>query len=141
MPRQFLATLILAGIATSCAQTKPSPPPAPAGSSSSTTQPQVKPGSSRPSIAAAPSPSCAPTRADYPSESLRANEQGTTRIRFSINSEGSLIRTEVLESSGYPRLDEVAVRKLAECKFRAGKDANGVPIGGTFDVKYTWKIE
>jgi TonB family protein len=45
---------------------------------------------------------------DYPSESLRKNEQGTTVLRIDVNEAGVITRCDVAESSGYKRLDDTA---------------------------------
>lgn len=84
---------------------------------------------------------CAPGANDYPPESLRLNETGTTRIRFAVNAEGKLESASVVKSSGFPRLDEAAISKLRTCTFRAGRTVDGKPTGGTFDVDYVWKLQ
>jgi protein TonB len=38
-------------------------------------------------------------------------------------------------------LDRVAVSKLSECRFKAGRDETGKPVGGSFEVEYVWKLE
>jgi periplasmic protein TonB len=85
--------------------------------------------------------SCAPTAADYPAESRRLGETGTTSVRFTIGTDGRLAKAEVVRSSGSPRLDEVARVKLSQCQFRPGRDAQGNPIGGTFQADYVWKLQ
>ena len=77
----------------------------------------------------------------YPTESARNNEQGTSRIRFSIDAEGSLEKAEISKSSGYQRLDEAAMKLLSQCTFKAARDREGKPISGTFDVEYVWQIK
>ena len=88
---------------------------------------------------------CAPTGADYPPAAQRAEATGTTRVRFSVGSDGRLSGAEVVKSAGSSRehkaMDRVAVNKLSECKFTAGTDENGRPVGASFDVEYVWKID
>jgi TonB family protein len=83
---------------------------------------------------------CTPKSSDYPFLSLLLNEQGTSRIRFVVASDGKLESAKVEKSSGHERLDEVAVRSLSNCQFRPGKDSEGKPIGGSFLVEYVWKL-
>lgn len=89
---------------------------------------------------------CAPTADDYPAAAKRAEATGTTRIRFTIGADGRLAGSpEVVRSAGSSRehkmLDRIAASKLAECKFKAGVDENGKPVGASFDVEYVWKLD
>lgn len=45
---------------------------------------------------------------DYPSESLRRKEQGTTVLRIDVNNAGVITRCDVAASSGSKRLDDTA---------------------------------
>jgi periplasmic protein TonB len=93
---------------------------------------------SRPAIADITS--CAPKPTDYPTVSLLFNEQGTSRIRFAVDSDGKLESASVAKSSGHQRLDEAAIRSLSTCQFRSGRDSEGKPKGGNFVVEYVWKL-
>lgn len=82
---------------------------------------------------------CAPLRADYPEDSWRAGESGTVVIEFAIKSDGSLIAATVIRSSGFPKLDSVALTKLSTCKFAPARTAAGKPIDAKLSVEYVWK--
>ncbi len=88
---------------------------------------------------------CAPRAEDYPAAARRAEATGISRLRFTIDAAGALVRSEVIKSAGITRehrlLDKVAESKLASCYFTAGIDENGRPMGGTFEVDYVWKLE
>jgi len=88
---------------------------------------------------------CAPSSDDYPAAARRAEATGSTRIRFVVGADGKLASAEVVKSAGPTRehkmLDRVALAKLGECRFTAGIDENGKPVGGSFDVEYVWKLE
>jgi len=88
---------------------------------------------------------CAPTSDDYPAAARRAEATGTTRIRFTVGPDGKMTGAEVVRSAGPTRehklLDRVALAKLGECKFTAGIDEHGKPVGGSFDVEYVWRLE
>lgn len=117
------------------------PPPAPAPAPPAPAAPRV---AAKPAIANAGA--CAPTGADYPPAAQRAEATGMTVVRFSIGPDGKLAGTpQVVRSAGSTRehkmLDRVAVTKLSECRFTAGVDENGKPVGASFDVEYVWKLD
>jgi periplasmic protein TonB len=109
-------------------------PPAPA---------PVAPRQTRPFIANVGA--CAPKSEDYPAAAARAEATGTTRIRFTVNTEGRVTGSEIVKSAGSSRehkmLDRLAQSKLSECVFKPGSDENGKPTGGTTDVEYVWKLD
>ena len=88
---------------------------------------------------------CAPRAEDYPAAARRAEATGISRLRFTIDAAGALVRSEIVKSAGVTRehrlLDKVAESKLAGCYFTAGVDENGRAMGGTFEVDYVWKLE
>jgi protein TonB len=111
------------------------PPPAAAA--------PAAPQAARPAIANVKA--CAPREEDYPPAAARAEATGTTKVRFSIDGQGALVKAEVVKSAGGSRehklLDRTAVEKLSTCKFVPGTDENGRPAGGSFDVEYVWKLQ
>jgi protein TonB len=88
---------------------------------------------------------CAPKGEDYPPAAHRNEATGTTRVRFTVGADGRVTASEVVKSAGPTRehrlLDRVALTKLGECAFTPGRDENGKPVGGSFDVEYVWKLE
>lgn len=84
---------------------------------------------------------CAPTTKDYPAAAARNNQEGTTRVSFTVDEKGQLQAFGVTRSSGHLLLDYTALIKLAGCKFVPGKAPDGTPIGGTFTVEYVWKLQ
>ncbi len=116
------------------------PPPAPAAPPAPPAPPRV---AARPAIANAGA--CAPTGADYPPAAQRAETTGTTVVRFTIGPDGRLVDSAIVRSAGSTRehkmLDRVALAKLKECRFTAGADENGRPVGASFDVEYVWKLD
>jgi protein TonB len=97
----------------------------------------------RPAVANASA--CAPTAEDYPPAAQRAEATGTTKVRFTVDGEGKLVKAEVVKSAGSSRehkmLDRVALDKLSQCHFTPGVDEQGRKVGGSFDVEYVWKLE
>lgn len=124
------------------------PPPAPPVVLAPPAPAPVEAPPAPPAVAAKPAianvASCAPTKDDYPTAALRAEATGTTKIRFTIDGQGKLVKTELVRAAGTSRehrlLDRVAMEKLSTCKFSPGVDAAGRAVGGTFDVEYVWNI-
>lgn len=77
---------------------------------------------------------------NYPAASQRLEEQGTSRIRLLINVAGKVAESGVEKSSGYPRLDEAAIRAFSTCKFTVGT-VDGKPEPTWFRINYKWSLE
>jgi TonB family protein len=61
---------------------------------------------------------------DYPPESVMRREEGTVRLRFRVANDGRLTNPEILESSGYPQLDQAAIAILSiRVRFLPGTSA------------------
>lgn len=68
----------------------------------------------------APPPPTPPRAADYlnnpkppyPALSRRLGEEGIVRLNVLVNADGSVAQLEIAKSSGYPRLDEVALKTV-----------------------------
>ena len=133
--------------------TREAPPPAPVNLSPAAPPSPVAappaPAAAPPRAAAKPAianvQACAPKGEDYPAAATRAEATGTTKVRFTIDSAGKMVKSEVVRSAGSTRehrlLDRVAMEKLGSCNFSPGIDEQGKPTGGTFDVDYVWKLE
>lgn len=104
-------------------------------------------------VAAPPAPpSIAPTSAqpkgrgntmsddDYPEASKRAEEQGTTRVSYTVGTDGKATACAVLASSGSTRLDETAC-KLVERRFRfTPATREGKPVTEIKQQAIKWRI-
>ncbi|MEQ1497848.1 MAG: energy transducer TonB [Novosphingobium sp.] len=111
------------------------PPPAP--------PPIPKPPSSTKARVAMPAenPGTWATNDDYPAESLRAGELGTTAFRLTIDTTGKVSRCDVTSSSGHSRLDETTCRLMAERGlFTPAVDAKGKPTTGSWSSRFRWVI-
>jgi TonB family protein len=78
---------------------------------------------------------------DYPAESLRLEEQGTTTLRFVIDETGGVVEAVMVASSGSPRLDEAALLSLRRCMFRPARGPDGAPIKAETRVEYIWRLQ
>ena len=66
---------------------------------------------------------------DYPDASLRAEEQGTTRVSYDINEQGRVENCQVTQSSGHPRLDTTTCQLITRrFKFTPAKAEGGAPM-------------
>lgn len=77
---------------------------------------------------------------DYPIESVRAEEQGTTTVKFMLDEHGAVVGAELVRSSGHSRLDDAVVSALRLCRFRPKRSVDGRPITGEAIVEYRWKL-
>lgn len=76
----------------------------------------------------------------YPAASLRNEETGTVQLRFLIGVDGKVIDSKVESSSGYPRLDQAAIRALSQCQFKAGT-LDDKPEQSWASLKYVWQLQ
>ncbi len=139
----------------------PPPTPAPAITVQTTTPPPPAPVTIAPAPAPAPVAPPAPAaplaaqpaignvegcKPEYTPAATRAEITGvSTTIKFTVDASGKLASAEILKASGSSRehrqLDQAAVQALSACKtFRAGRDAEGRAVGGSFSVEYVWKL-
>lgn len=54
----------------------------------------------------------------YPPESVAANEQGKTSLKFMVNAEGVAKFITVNQSSGFPRLDQATIEYISQRCFK-----------------------
>jgi protein TonB len=77
----------------------------------------------------------------YPKESLANGEQGTVRYRVKIDRRGKARECEVVESSGYARLDSATCQLLMErARFTPRRDGSGKRTGASHEGKVTWRL-
>jgi protein TonB len=57
----------------------------------------------------------------YPSLSRRLREQGTVLLRVLVSAGGEPKQIQLLKSSGYPRLDDAALRAVEDWRFVPAK--------------------
>lgn len=80
------------------------------------------------------------TEEDYPPQSKRLEEEGVTTVRLYVLADGSIGDVQITTSSGFPRLDETAVRKLKRWRVNPGTE-NGKPVPMWMDLRVVWKIK
>jgi protein TonB len=136
------------------------PPPTPAPTITTT---QVVPPPAPVAIAPPPAPEAPPAppvrpaarpatidmatceKPTYPVIAVKAEATGISKIRFTVDANGSVSDAKLEKSSGVSRehraLDSAAVAALSKCRFRPGTDENGRPTGAQSIVEYVWKLE
>ena len=75
---------------------------------------------------------------EYPPASRRAGEEGTVTLRAFVGTDGRLSQVEVVKSSGFPKLDEAALREVPRTwRFAPGTE-DGKPVASwhTFSVVF-----
>ena len=77
---------------------------------------------------------------EYPPAARRLREAGTVVLRILVDTDGSVIGSEVQTSSGSKRLDEAARQGLSLCRFKPGK-VDGKPEQAWATLRYAWKLE
>lgn len=76
----------------------------------------------------------------YPRVSRELGETGVVRLRLLIDEQGRLKHIEVVQSSGYPRLDQQALSNMRQARFQPLID-NGVPREVTTTASIVFSLE
>lgn len=79
--------------------------------------------------------------ADYPADSLRANEQGSSAFTVTVDTQGRVKDCRITGSSGSPRLDETTCRLVTQrARFTPATDSKDNPIEGTYSNRVRWVL-
>lgn len=79
------------------------------------------------------------SKPEYPRQSVRLNEQGVTELAFLIRPDGTVERSIIRVSTGFPDLDRAAQEALAKCVFKPAT-VKGEPVQAWQPVIYSWSI-
>lgn len=95
-------------------------------------------------VGSAPNPTARDIRnnrqsVDYPLESQLRNEEGTVGIKISLTEQGAVSDAIVENSSGFPRLDNAAL-KYAKTNWQYDTDNDGQPIPAAVRVNVTFDM-
>lgn len=77
---------------------------------------------------------------DYPIESVRLREEGLVILRVCVAADGSVDEVELVESSGYPRLDDASIRMVTGRFQYNPATQNGVPIRHCQNQPIRWAL-
>jgi protein TonB len=75
----------------------------------------------------------------YPPIAVRLNQQGSTIIRFTVNTNGSVSNVHVARSSGHEMLDDAAIRCAWSWRYRPAFE-NGWPVPAPWTTNVQWKL-
>ena len=81
-----------------------------------------------------------PPRPVYPAHALRARQQGLVMIRVLIGKDGSVLRADVSQSSGFELLDQAAVSATLRTKFRP-YTRSGVAVNASADLRFNFVVK
>ena len=119
--------------------------------------PELKPEPEKPKVEhppAEPVPAVAPKQAkidappkprktirpDYPKGARQRGEQGDVVLEIRVNAAGIVDRVDVVSPSGFPELDEAAVRAARAARFTPAK-SGGSPVASTARLKLDFKLK
>jgi TonB family protein len=74
----------------------------------------------------------------YPHGELAAGHRGTVTVQLRIDPSGSISASRILQSSGFPALDEATRSALAKCRFTPVKTPEGKLVPAWTAVQYVW---
>lgn len=78
---------------------------------------------------------------DYPPTSRRLGEEGSVILQVMVGTDGKVQEAKVQTSSGFPRLDEAALKHaLRAWRFNPGTE-DGKPVAMWHSIKVTFKIQ
>lgn len=75
----------------------------------------------------------------YPRMSQRRNEEGTVRVSIGVRADGTAGRVEILQSSGFHRLDEAALEGARKTSFAPALRRNR-PVESTIELSFTFRL-
>jgi len=68
------------------------------------------------------------TADDYPADSIRLQEQGAVKLQYFIGTDGHVSDCQLIESSGFSRLDEAACVMVRKWQFKPATVLDGSPV-------------
>ncbi len=76
----------------------------------------------------------------YPAPEIRANHAGTVILRVEVLENGHIGNVELVQSSGFARLDEAAIREARRWRMKPGT-RDGVPVVMWKEVPITFQLK
>jgi periplasmic protein TonB len=76
----------------------------------------------------------------YPAASRRAGEQGTGVFRVLVSERGQPVEVSVVQSSGFPRLDQAAMEAIKRWRFAAATNGS-TPVTAYTTVRVTFRLD
>ncbi len=79
-------------------------------------------------------------RPDYPKGARQRGEQGDVVLEIRVNAAGIVDRVDIVSPSGFPELDEAAVRAARAARFTPAK-SGGSAVASTARLTLTFKLK
>jgi len=79
-------------------------------------------------------------RPDYPRESRQRDEEGDVTLEIDVNAQGAVDDVRVAKSSGFPLLDEAAVKAARTARFSPAK-SHGRPVASTVRLALDFRLK
>jgi TonB family protein len=93
-----------------------------------------------PSTPAMPTTTHAVTVDDYPPDSVRLQEQGAVKLKYLIQTDGNVGDCQLMESSGFPRLDDAACVIVRKWQFKPATQG-GKPVAVSLPAEIVFKLK
>ena len=78
---------------------------------------------------------------DFPA-SARGAGRVKIGVRYAVGPGGTVDDCEIIESSGYPEVDEMTCRVIVErYRFKPARDEEGTPVTKVMEEDYTWTLD
>lgn len=77
----------------------------------------------------------------YPAASIRASEQGTTKLELCVSAQGRVQSVSVAGTSGFSRLDEAAAKWVRNARFSPGTVGGQAQSMCGYNIFYEWNLE
>ena len=79
--------------------------------------------------------------ADYPTDAIRREEQGTTRFRLAVGPDGRVSSCTVTASSGSAALDLATCRLMkSRARFAPARDSGGNAVADAVTSTIVWRL-
>jgi TonB family protein len=78
---------------------------------------------------------------DYPNQSVRNREEGTTTLEACVTAEGRLVDVQIVKSSGYNNLDEATVTWAKTAKYKPAMFNNEPFAVCGYRLDWVWQFE
>lgn len=85
-------------------------------------------------------PSYIPRSRPYPRLAKQRGWEGTVKLQVDIATDGSVTRVLLEQSSGYPLLDQAAIRHISQSRFRPAR-RNGTPIDISVQLPVVFELK
>jgi periplasmic protein TonB len=77
---------------------------------------------------------------EYPANSVRNREQGTTVLNACLTVDGRLVDVHLAKSSGYPKLDEATVEWAKKAKYKPAMFGDEALAVCNFRLEWVWQL-